>query len=52
MGGTAGSLFSHAIRLHVKRGAPEHRDSGALTGSLALTPGLDHGTVTWHTSGG
>ena len=32
------SLFSHAIRLRVKRGAPEHRDSGSLTGSPALTP--------------
>ena len=38
------SLFSHAIRLRIKRGAPEHRDPGALTGSPALTPGLDHGT--------
>ena len=32
------SPFSRAIRLRVKRGAPEHRDSGALTSSLALTP--------------
>ena len=47
------SLFlPHANRLHVKRGAPEHRDSGALTGSPALTPGLVHGIATWHTSGG
>ena len=27
-GGTASLLFSRAIRLRVKRGAPEHRDSG------------------------
>ena len=37
-GGTASLLFSRAIRLRVKRGAPEHHDSGALTGSPALTP--------------
>ena len=42
-GSTMGSLFSHAIHLRVKRGAPVLRDSGALTGSPALTPGLDHG---------
>ena len=39
-GGTASSLFSHATRLRVKRGAPEHRDLGAPTGSLALTLAL------------
>ena len=33
-----GRPLSLAIRLRVKRGAPEHRDSGALTGSPALTP--------------
>ena len=38
-GGAMSSLFlSRTIRSRVKRGAPEHRDSGALTGSLALTP--------------
>ena len=37
-GGTAGSLLLQVIHLHVKMGAPEHRDSGALTGSPALTP--------------
>ena len=31
-------LLSGSNRLHIKRGAPEHRDSWALTGSLALTP--------------
>ena len=51
-GGTASLLLSRAIRLRVKRGAPEHHDSGALTGSPALTLGLDHGIATWHTSGG
>ena len=40
-GSTTGSLFSHAIHLRVKREASEHRDSGALTGSPALTPSLD-----------
>ena len=37
-GSTASSHLLQVIRLHVKRGAPEHRDSGALTGSPALTP--------------
>ena len=37
-GGTASSHLFQVIRLHVKRGAPEHRDLGALTGSPALTP--------------
>ena len=38
-GATTSSLFlSRAIRLRVKRGAPEHRASGALTGSPALIP--------------
>ena len=37
-GGTPSFIFLRAIRLRVKRGAPEHRDSGALTGSPALTP--------------
>ena len=44
--------LAHVIRLRVKRGAPEHRDSGALTGSPSLTPGLTHGIATRHTSGG
>ena len=51
-GGTVSPFFPRAILLRVKRGAPEHRDSGALTGSPALTPGLDHGIAAWHTSGG
>jgi len=37
-GGTASLLSSSATRLRVKRGAPEYRDSGALTSSPALTP--------------
>ena len=37
-GGTVSLLFSRALRLRIKRGAPKHRDSGALTRPLALTP--------------
>ena len=51
-GGTAGSLFSHAIRLHVKGGLLSIATQELLLALQPSPPGLDHGIATWHTSDG
>ena len=50
--GTASLLFSHALRLHVKRGLLSIASQELLLPLQPSPSSLDHGITTWHTSGG